>query len=282
MPEILLLDNGSRRPQSTLALRALAERLAGRLGQAVQPVSLAHSDQVPSARLDGRPAFILEPWLRGRLDAGARDFLLLPLYFGLCAALTEAVPALVAQLRAECGPFTLTLAPPLCPLPQGEPRLTSILLDRLASAARPMAQPPRRVVMVDHGSPSPKVNAARRWVAADLKAQLAASQPHDILLVEAAMERRPGAQYDFNGELLIEVLRRLGREDDRDPVFVLPLFLFAGRHAGPGGDLAEISATVQGEFPTLAIHLTGLVGDHPGLIHILAARYREASQRESL
>ena len=282
MPEILLLDNGSRRPQSTLALRALARRLAGRLGQAVQPVSLAHSDQVPSERLDGWPAATLEPWLRGRLEAGARDFLLLPLFFGLSAALTEAVPALAAQLGTEFGPFTLTLAPPLCPLPQGEPRLTSILLDRLAGAARATAQPPRRVVMVDHGSPSPQVNAARRWVAADLKARLAALQPHGILLVEAAMERRPGAQYDFNGELLIEILRRLGREDGRDPVFVLPLFLFAGRHAGPGGDLATISATVQAEFPRLEIHLAGLVGDHPGLIDVLAARYREASRGQCL
>lgn len=351
VPEILLLDNGSRRPQSTLALRALAQHLAGHLGQSVQPVSLAHSDQVPSERLDGRPATTLEPWLRGRLEAGARDFLLLPLFFGLSAALTEAVPALAAQLRAAFGPFSLTLAPPLCPLPQGEPRLTSILLDRLTSAARAVAQPPRRVVMVDHGSPSPQVNAARRWVAADLKALLTASgatgaagitgmtgmaesdsprpagtrdpevqapgaapgalathslfpqaqfpeipvsaklvpavppashHPGDILLVEAAMERRPGAQYDFNGELLIEVLHRLGREDDRVPVFVLPLFLFAGRHAGPGGDLATISATVQAEFPTLDIHLAGLVGDHPGLIDILASRYREASRGQGL
>ena len=124
----------------------------------------------------------------------------------------------------------------------------------------------------------PHRGATRRWLAADLKDRLAG----DSHLEEAAMERRPGAQYDFNGELLIEVLRRLAREDDLSPLFVLPVFLFAGRHAGPGGDLAEISATVQGEFPTLAIHLTGLVGDHPGLIHILAARYREASQRESL
>ena len=278
MREILLLDNGSRRPQSTLALRALAQRLAEHLGQAVSPVSLAHSDQVPSDRLDGRPAAILEPWLRARLADGGRDFLLLPLFFGLSAALTTAVPALAAQLRGEFGHFTLTMAPPLCPLPQGEPRLTTILLDRLTRAARATGQPPRRVVMVDHGSPSAQVNATRRWLAADLKDRLAG----DSHLEEAAMERRPGAQYDFNGELLIEVLRRLAREDDLSPVFVLPLFLFAGRHAGPGGDLAEISATVQGEFPTLAIHLTGLVGDHPGLIDILAARYREASQGESL
>lgn len=274
MREILLLDNGSKRPQSTRALRTLALGLGERLGRPIQPVSLAHSDQVPSDRLDGSPAATLEPWLRSRLLAGGGRFLILPLFFGLSAALTEGIPALATRLEAELGPFALDLAPPLCPLPQGEPRLTAILLDRLATTARETGQEPRRLIMVDHGSPSPQVNATRRWLAADLKARLSGG----VRLEEAAMERRPGAQYDFNGDLLIEVLRRLGREDAKTPVFVLPVFLFAGRHAGPGGDLAEIRATVQAECPDLAIHLAGLVGDHPGLIDILASRYREATQ----
>ena len=89
------------------------------------------------------------------------------------------------------------------------------------------------------------------------------------------MERRAGPQYDFNGELLLAVLRRLARADGQSPVYVVPLFLFAGRHAGPGGDLDEIAATVRAEYPELRIILTGLVGDHPALLEILASRYRE-------
>ena len=271
MREILLLDNGSRRPQSTLALRDLAARLAARLRQPVQPVSLAHSDLISADKLAGQPAITLETWLLDRLRQGFQRFLVIPLFFGPSGALTEAIPALAARLRADAGPLDVRLAAPLCPLPQGEPRLTAILLDRIATAARETQFQPRRLVLVDHGSPRPEVNAARRWVAADLRSRLAAG----IQVEEAAMERRAGPQYDFNGELLLEVLRRLARADSQSPVFVAPLFLFAGRHAGPGGDLDEIAAAVKAEYPELRIALTGLVGDHPALLDILASRYRE-------
>ncbi|MFZ1535956.1 MAG: CbiX/SirB N-terminal domain-containing protein [Chromatiaceae bacterium] len=271
MREILLLDNGSRRPQSTLALRDLAARLAERLLEPVQPVSLAHSDLISANQLVGQPAVTLEPWLIDRLHRGVRRFLIIPLFFGPSGALTEAIPALAARLSANLGPLDIRLTAPLCPLPQGEPRLTAILLERIATATRETQLQPRRLILVDHGSPSPKVNAARRWLAADLRSRLEAG----IQVEEAAMERRAGPQYDFNGGLLLEVLRRLARTDSRSPVFVVPLFLFAGRHAGPGGDLDEIAATVRAEYPDLRIALTGLVGDHPDLLDILASRYRE-------
>ncbi|MCC7279536.1 MAG: cobalamin biosynthesis protein CbiX [Chromatiaceae bacterium] len=271
MREILLLDNGSRRPQSTLALRDLAARLAARLRQPVQPVSLAHSDLISADKLAGQPAITLETRLLDRLRQGVQRFLVIPLFFGPSGALTEAIPALAARLRADAGPLDVRLAAPLCPLPQGEPRLTAILLDRIATAARETQFQPRRLVLVDHGSPRPEVNAARRWVAADLRSRLAAG----IQVEEAAMERRAGPQYDFNGELLLEVLRRLARADSQGPVFVAPLFLFAGRHAGPGGDLDEIAGAVKVEYPALRIALTGLVGDHPALLDILASRYQE-------
>ncbi len=270
--EILLLDNGSRRPQSTLALRALAARLAARLRQPVQPVSLAHSDQVPADKLNGEPAAILEPWLRARQSAGSQRFLVLPLFFGPSGALTEAIPAMLARLGEEGGPLDLRLAATLCPLPQGEPRLTAILLDQIARATGETGIRPERLVLVDHGSPSPLVNASRRWVAADLRARLGTG----VRIEEAAMERRPGAQYDFNGELLLEVLRRQAQEDQGRPLLVVPLFLFAGRHAGPGGDLAEIAATVKAEYPGFQFQLTGLVGDHPGVVDILVSRHAEA------
>lgn len=275
MGEILLLDNGSRRPQSTLALRALARRLAARLGEPVQPVSLAHADQVPPDQLDGQPAQTLETWLAARLRQGGRDFLVLPLFFGASGALTQAIPDLVARLAAELGPLDLRLADTLCPLPAGEPRLTALLLDRIAEARRRTGLNPHRLVLVDHGSPSPRVNAARRWVASDLQSRLGPP----IRVEEAAMERRSGAQYDFNGELLSAVLRRLAAEDDATPVFVVPLFLFAGRHAGPGGDLDDITAAIRAEHPGLRVEMTGLVGDHPALLDILASRYHQARQR---
>jgi len=274
MREILLLDNGSRRPQSTLAMRGLAARLSALLRRPIQPVSLAHSDLIPSDMLHGQAANTLEPWLIARRHGGCQRFLILPLFFGPTGALTEAIPAMTARLGAEIGPLDVHLAAPLCPLPQGESRLTAILLDRVRSTARETGQVPERLVLVDHGSPSPQVNAARRWLAADLRARLAAS----IRVEEAAMERRPGPQYDFNGELLIEALRRLGCADSHSPIFIVPLFLLAGRHAGPGGDLDSIIGLVKTEYPGIDIHLTGLVGDHPALLDILMSRYLEAIQ----
>ncbi|MFZ1576005.1 MAG: cobalamin biosynthesis protein CbiX, partial [Chromatiaceae bacterium] len=97
MREILLLDNGSRRPQSTLALRDLAARLTERVLQPVQPVSLAHSDLISAAKLAGQPATTLEPWLVDRLRRGVQRFLIIPLFFGPSGALSEAIPALAAR-----------------------------------------------------------------------------------------------------------------------------------------------------------------------------------------
>ncbi len=271
MREILLLDNGSRRPQSTLALRELAARLSASLHEHIQPVSLAHSDLISPDRLAGIAATTLEPWLVDRMRQGIGHFLIIPLFFGPSGALTQAIPALIARLNRNGGNLEVRLTAPLCPLPQGEPRLTAILLNRIVTAARETRLQPRRLVLVDHGSPSPEVNATRRWLAADLRSRLEAGTQ----IEEAAMERRAGPQYDFNGELLLAVLRRLARADDQSPVYVVPLFLFAGRHAGPGGDLDEIAATVRAEYPELRIILTGLVGDHPALLDILASRYRE-------
>jgi hypothetical protein len=131
MPCILLIDNGSSRPGSTLRLRRLASALGERLGRQVHPVSLQHSDKVPAAALDGVAARLLGPFLRGAIGEGERDFLAVPLFFGPSRALSHFVPEIAAGLAAELGPFRLHVAPELCPLPEGEPRLTEILADQV-------------------------------------------------------------------------------------------------------------------------------------------------------
>ncbi len=268
MPATLLIDNGSSRPESTLALRALARTLGERSGRPVQPVSLLHADQVPAGALGWQPADTLEPWLRRALSAGLRDFLLVPLWFGPSRALTQFIPELTVQLRREYGPFQLRCAPELCPLPRGESRLVDILLGHINTTATTQAIPPRRLVLVDHGSPSPQVTAVRTWLAARLRERLG---PGGVL-DEAVMERRPGPDYDFNGALLESVLYRLAAADSTSPVILPLLFLSPGRHAGPGGDLSAICARVEAAVPGFRVHPTGLVGAHSGLIDILAER----------
>jgi sirohydrochlorin ferrochelatase len=89
------------------------------------------------------------------------------------------------------------------------------------------------------------------------------------------MERRSGAEYDFNGELLEDRLRALAAEDIATPVILSMLFLSPGRHAGPGGDITEICSSVERDHPGFRVHPSALVGGHPRLLDILAARFAE-------
>ncbi|MBK5964449.1 cobalamin biosynthesis protein CbiX [Thiocystis minor] len=265
---ILLIDNGSRRAESTLNLRRLAARLAERADEQILPVSLLHSDQIPADRLDGRPADTFAPTLLRLLAQGAREFVLVPLFFGPSRALTKFVPDTVAALTDEFGPFQLQIAPELCPLPDGEPRLAEILTEQVEQAALVAGRPAKRVVLVDHGSPIPEVTAVRRWLGERLAQRLGPR----IKVEQAVMERRAGADYDFNGPLLEDLLRALADTDRSTPVILAMLFLSAGRHAGPGGDIADIIGRVESEYSGFRVHPSPLVGSHPGLIEVLLSR----------
>jgi sirohydrochlorin ferrochelatase len=274
MRTVVLLDNGSSRAESTLSLRRLASAVAERIGEPVHPVSLLHASRVPAEELSGRPADTFEPFLRRRVAEGARDFLVLPLFFGRSGALTGFIPDKAEAVRRDSGPFSLRLADVLCPLPEGEPRLGRILADNIRRAACDRGLDPRRVVLVDHGSPLPEVNQVRRVLAEHLRQDLGGG----TVLDEAVMERRAGSEYDFNGELLADALRRLALADRDGPVILSMLFLSPGRHAGAGGDIEEIRTRAELEFPGFRVFPTSLVGTHPGLVDILESRYRRAVQ----
>ncbi len=258
---ILLADNGSRRPESVLNLRRIARMLSAECAQTVLPVSLQHADRIPAEALDDQPADTFAPLLERLLEQGERDFIVLPLFFGPSRALSSFIPEQVAHLKAQYGAFELSVAPVLCPLPEGESRLAGILEAQLPDTTQ-------RVILVDHGSPIPSVTAVRRYLADSLRHRLGPQ----VTLYEAVMERRGGVQYDFNGELLEEVLRREGERDSHSPIALSLLFLSPGRHAGPGGDIETICERIRQQFPHWPIRTSGLVGDHPDLIPILKDR----------
>ncbi|QIK38000.1 cobalamin biosynthesis protein CbiX [Caldichromatium japonicum] len=266
---ILLVDNGSSRPESTLSLRRIASQLAVRIGQPVQPVSLLHAECIPAAQLGGQPAEILEAALHRLLYDGVRELIILPLFFGRSAALTQFIPEMVSRLVAQRGPVELTIAPELCPLPPGEPLLVEILADQVGATMQAAGIIPQRVVLVDHGSPLPQVTAVRHWLAGRLRLRFSAQTE----LIEAVMERRPGPEYDFNGPLLEEILERLAAQDAQIPIVLAMLFISPGRHAGPHGDIAQICARIKARHPSLPILISPLVGEHPTLIEILAQRF---------
>ena len=90
------------------------------------------------------------------------------------------------------------------------------------------------------------------------------------------MERRQGASYDFNGQLLEGLLEELSGE-----VVLSMLFISPGRHAGEGGDIAEICQAAESANKDLTVMVSPLVGEHPKLIAILSQRLENALARLS-
>ncbi len=265
-----LIDNGSLRASSTLNLREIAGRLERETGQTVVPVSLLHSTKVDPAELDGKPAETLEPAMRRRLEAGEDEFVLLPLFFGPSLALTDYLPKRVAVLRRRFPHLKVSVAPCLFDESQGaDHRLADILRERVEQCLHPGEA--ASVILVDHGSPAPGVTYVRNFVAGQLSVLL---QGKIERLVAASMERRPGDEYRFTDPLLETVLSRDGF--NRGRVIIAMMFLSPGRHAGKEGDVAAICQRAEEENPGLETVMTGLVGDHPGLIPILSDRLRQA------
>lgn len=268
---ILLVDNGSREPRATLALRTLAASLAAVLGEPVDPVSLLHADRVPAARIGGQPAEILEPAVVGRARAGVDDLLIVPLFFGPSAALSEGLPGRITALQGRFPRLRVRVANCLVnPGATTDERMAVILADHVRSGMAGINGRPA-VILVDHGSPTPAVGAVRDHLAAQLSTLLR-SEVRGVLA--ASMERRPGPAYAFNEPLLADAFDRPGfGEGD---VIVALQFLLPGRHAGPDGDVARICADARQRHPGIRPVVTDLVGSHPGLVAILADRARAA------
>ena len=86
------------------------------------------------------------------------------------------------------------------------------------------------------------------------------------------MERREGEEYAFNEPLLENLL---GSEGFRRDVVLSMLFISPGRHAGPGGDIAQICEEAEKTHPGLRTFMSDLFATHPGAIDLLARRFTE-------
>lgn len=272
-PEIYLIDNGSLRPQATFGLRALAASLSKALGYTVQAVSLLHSHKIDAAELDGTPATIVKRRMREALAEGRREFLLLPLFLGPSRAITDYLPQLTDELKEESGDFRVVIAKPLCghSVTNPDPRLAKLLADHVRALGVAMGFERPMVTLVDHGTPAQEVNQLRDAVADQLEACLG-NQVSGV--VASSMERREGPEYDYNEPLL----ERLGDIDSHGAaeLIVAMFFLLPGRHAGDGGDVAEICDGLRQRSGYGAIEATALLGEHPRLVEILADRLTAA------
>ena len=63
------------------------------------------------------------------------------------------------------------------------------------------------------------------------------------------MEQRQGAEYDFNGQLLADMLDSCAAQDPHAVVILAMMFISPGRHAGPGGDIETICRDAMQKNP---------------------------------
>ena len=286
---ILLVDNGSRRPASRLALREGATAFSALLGgRDVRPTSLGFSDGIDAAALGGVPARTLRTELEGLLADGAPGATVVPLFLGPSGGLQRGVASCARELVAGTS-FELRVG--ACLVDASEPcdgrvgRALAAQVLRVARRAR--LRQPLKVLVIDHGTPSPSVHAVRERLAAEVRALLG---PRALSVTGASMERRDEPAYDFNEPLLERALAR--PPYDGGDVVLAMAFLLPGRHAGEGGDVAQIVERAQEEAAAegggaegarepLRVHTTPLLGGHSLVLDVLAERVRQAEGGEA-
>ena len=272
LPDILLVDNGSLRPEPTLRLRRVARLLAPRVPSSVTATSLLHSDRVDPDQLDCEPAVLLLDQLERRHRAGQSRFIVLPFFIGPSLALTDYLPKQLNDLRTRHPQLSAVMADSLARTgPSEDLRLAGILSRRVRTVTRRVSPPlPPDVIVVDHGSPVREVALLRDRIAFAVGRDMG-SEVHSVR--PASMERRDGPEFAFNDPLLAAALSATGHEGRS--IIVSLLFLAPGRHAGPDGDITRICQAAQARMPGQMVTLTEPVGDDPVLIDILADRVSE-------
>lgn len=263
---IILMDNGSLRAGATLQLRELAAALSARVRGKVHPVSLLHSSKIAVDELGDEAAKTLVPFLRESRENGVDSFIVVPLFFGPSGALADYLPARVQALRDE-GWSGLKVEVRETLVREDDSRVAEIMAGFVRQKLAEKGWENAAVAMCDHGTPAKAVNVVRELVAKQMQEILSDT---GSTVKACSMERREGAEYDFNEPLLENLLGQAGFDQK---VIVSLLFAAPGRHAGEDGDVAEICATAQALLPELETTMTDLVGSEvDSLVAILADR----------
>lgn len=276
---VALIDNGSLEPAATRNLRTVAATISSTVEVPVHPVSWKHSDRIPLSALDGDPAATtLAPFVRRHVASGERHFVFVPFFISAQGAIGSALRGDLEKLRAPSP----TPATPSASAAPPAPALTfdfaftrslaeaGVIPQIVAARVREtivlasLEQP--AVIVVDHGGPSPASAALRNQIADETCLLLG---PEIGPLAAASME---GEAHAHNRPLLADQLRAPGFNTGN--VVIALLFLSPGRHAGPGGDVAQICGAAETASPALRCHLTDLVGTHPLAADTLAAALR--------
>lgn len=274
-PIVFLIDNGSLRAEATLSLRKLAATLSEKIKVRVEPVSLLHSNKVPASKLGGTKAQTVRSTLQRLIEEGERTFVFLPLFLGPSLAITDYLPKLITEARRVAPDLKVSVATPLAGNDVNEPdlRLAEMLVAHIRQLLKGSALSNARVALVDHGTPARAVNQLRDAVAVQVARLI---KDEVSMVVACSMERREGPEYDFN-EPLLENLNHLEGWHEGDMIVAM-FFLLPGRHAGAGGDVAEICDDLAKRGSFRSIRQTALLGEHPLLIDILIDRFEAVSR----
>ena len=185
------------RPASTLALRAAAASLSDALGgRDVLAASIAHSDAVPASKLNDIPAQTLNTTIANLTSSygtigGNVGAVIQPLYLGPSDGLKNGIEACAAALP---NGYSLRIGGCLVDekaAPSDNRVARALASNVLRVARREKLQPPLKVVVCDHGTPSPEVNAVRNKLAIDVQALLGEERAD---VAAASMERREGEE----------------------------------------------------------------------------------------
>ena len=267
----LITDNGSYRPEATFSLRSLAERLGEKVGETIHPVSLLHSTKISPDKLEGIPAEIFEPFIKKKRKEGINRFHITPMFFGPSAAILEYMPQRVEGLRVKWPELEVRIAPCVVNVDdKSDTRMAQILVDQILSAKKQQNYTQPAVAVVDHGAPRIKVTEVRNHLGEQVRQLLPLDQ--FPLVTACSMERRDGDEYAFNEPLLENLI---GAEGFQKEVIVSMLFASPGRHAGPGGDVAQICKKAAESHSNLHWQMTDLVATHEGIIELLAERFQQ-------
>ena len=187
---ILLVDNGSYKPEAVLNLRNVAKKLSLKSSKVINPVSLLHSNKISDSKLNNIPADVFEPYVSEKVKNGTNEFLILPLFFGRSAAIYEYLPQRMEDIQQECGQFDLKIAPPLVDLDDANnDDVAQILADLVREEISYNKLDFPSVTLVDHGTPRIKVNEVRNFIAE----QLALILKDEVQCVRpSSMESREG------------------------------------------------------------------------------------------
>ena len=277
---IIVVDNGSRRPAATLALRETAAALSKKLNREVLPASLGFSDSAGGKLLSTTLAELAaRPDVSGAVIA--------PLFLGPSDSLRKGVTSCAADLPPD---FELRLG--ACLVDEDgaadDRRVARALASQVLRVARTEnlsrrrgGGEPLKVLVVDHGTPSARVNAVRARLAEDVGELLSKHAPTSFAssaVGAASMERRDDPRYDFNEPLLERALA--APPYNSGDVILAMAFALPGRHAGEGGDVAQIVERARQDegSAALRVHTTPLLGGHSLVLDVIAQRAADAKR----